>query len=78
MNKLEIQLSMENRVPGWTYSRSREIAILFPGFLIALALIGIITWPSWWWVVALGILSIVMGFILWFFRDPERFAPSEG
>ena len=68
---------MESRVPGWTYRRSREIAILMPGLLIILVLAGILIWPSWWWIVLLGILSIVMGFILWFFRDPDREIDSQ-
>jgi phosphatidylserine decarboxylase len=74
-------------IPGWRFKRSREWSILIPALISVIALIRVLTQPSWLSVTALIISVPLLALILYFFRNPERsieraqnkfFSPGDG
>lgn len=62
---------------GWTRYGRRELAAATAGAAAVCALAAAAGWRwSWWVLLAAGPVMVVWGWVLWFFRDPERRAPA--
>lgn len=58
------------------YAR-RELTFLTVLFVAWLAIVGLSGWPAWWIRLAGAVASVVvMAWVYWFFRDPQRSSPA--
>jgi len=62
----------DQRVPGWSFSKNKEISLLGSSILLVMAFTALLLWPGWLSGIFLGIVFPLWCILFYFFRDPER------
>jgi phosphatidylserine decarboxylase len=65
-------VSKDPYISGWKFKKSREWSILLPAAILIIALVRIVFQSHWLTWIVLLISVLLLGLVLYFFRDPER------
>jgi len=62
----------DQRVPGWSFNKNKEITLLGSSVLLVMAFTALLLWPGWLSGIFVGIVFPFWCILFYFFRDPDR------
>jgi len=62
----------DQRVPGWSFNKNKEITLLGSSVLLVMAFTALLLCPGWVTGIFFGIVFLLWCILFYFFRDPDR------